>query len=82
MQHMNPHPTPVKVLRGRQISQRSRNDGARTLMAANLIAGHAAVTNLTVSQACAVTGARRGHVQALRRLLAGGSLARVREAAE
>lgn len=82
MKHMDPRPTPVKVLRGRQISQRSRNDGARTLMAANLIAGHAAVTKLTVSQACAMAGARRGHVQACARVLAGGSLARVREAAE
>jgi hypothetical protein len=79
--NLQPFPVKPKTLNGRQLAQRARCDGERTMMATQLMSGSVAITSLTLGQACAVTGARPQHVAALRHAVAGGSLARARHVA-
>jgi hypothetical protein len=76
-------PAQIKTLLGHKLASRLRHFPAhwRVNLAVDLIAGNATLANLTVRQACKITGASPYHVNARRRQLAGGaSLAEVRHA--
>jgi hypothetical protein len=71
----------VKIITGRQVAHRSRGSDARRVdLAVDLMAGNIALTHLTLEQACTITRARPGRVNASRRARAGGSLAQARHA--
>ncbi len=71
----------VKIITGRQIPQRLRRGASaarRIELTADLMTGCVTLRDLTLKQACSITGARPSQVNELRRALAGGSLAQSR----
>jgi hypothetical protein len=80
LENINPRNS-VKTVTGLQVAQRSRGlESRRVDLAIDLMDGGITLTHLTLEQACAITRARPGRVNASRRARAGGSLARARHA--
>jgi hypothetical protein len=71
---------PVKAISGRKLACRLRRLHAisRAQLAVDLVSGRIDLNRWTVKQACLLTGASLAKVNAMRRVEAGGSLAKVR----